>query len=130
MKNNKEALKQMFQEIFANPIFNKSAIEKYFAPEYRQEVDGKVLHYEQFCKHVLVQKETIASMEFDFQTLVSEGNILFSNHLVTASTKTGGYGKIRVIAEFHFKNGQITYCNELTHLVSGNPEDRDIGSRY
>lgn len=130
MKDNKAVLKQIFDEIFVNPVYNEEAIHKYFATGYRQEVDGKVLGFEQFCKHVAIQKETVKSMTIDFQTIISEGDIVFSNHLVNATTKSGSSGKIRVIAEFRFTNGQVIYCNELTHMISGNPEDRDIGSRH
>lgn len=120
----------MFKEIFENPVFNEAAIQEYFSAEYIQEVDGKKLDYTQFCKHVSLQKETISTMTFDFQTMIVEDNILFSNHVVHGTTKDGRSGTIRVIAEFHFKGQKLIYCNELTHMINGDEKDRDLGSRH
>lgn len=130
MNEYKTIIKSVFKEIFENTFFNEAVIQKYFDPEYIQEVDGKKLDYTQFCKHVRLQKETISTMSIDFQTLVAEGNVLFSNHVVSGITKDGRSGKFRVIAEFHFKNQKIIYCNELTHMISGDEKDRDLGSRH
>ncbi|MEH6307265.1 nuclear transport factor 2 family protein [Olivibacter sp. CPCC 100613] len=130
MNEYKTTIKSMFKEIFENTAFNEAAIQKYFDQEYIQEVDGKKLNYAQFCKHVSLQKETIRTLSFDFQTIITEGNILFSNHVVCGTTKDGRSGKFRVIAEFHFKDQKIIYCNELTHMISGDEKDRDLGSRH
>jgi len=130
MKTNKAIFKELFREIFANPLYNESAISQYFTPEYRQEVDGKILNYEQFCKHIIAQQEIVASMTFEFQTLVEEGNILFSNHIATIKMKNGESLEMRVIGEFHFVNGKINYCNELTHMITGDSSNKDLGSRH
>ncbi|PTS98553.1 nuclear transport factor 2 family protein [Pedobacter sp. HMWF019] len=130
MKNNKAIFKELFQDMFANQVYNESVISHYFTPEYRQEVDGKILIYEQFCKHIMVQKEVVASMTFEFQTLIEERNILFSNHIATIKMKNGENLEIRIIGEFHFINGKINYCNELTHMISGDSSNKDLGSRH
>ena len=130
MEDNKTIIRNIFKEIFEAKVYDENAIQKYIDPAYKQEVDGKVLFFEEFCKHVQVQKESIASFRFDFQTMISEGDIVFSNHIVHGTTIEGRSGEIRVIAEFHLKKGKLIHCNELTHMISGDERDRDLGSRH
>lgn len=130
MEDNKTIIRNIFKEIFEAQVYNENAVQKYIDQTYKQEVDGKVLYFEEFCKHMQVQKKSIASFRFDFQTMISEGGIVFSNHIVHGITVEGRSGKIRVIAEFRLKNGKLIYCNELTHMISGDERDRDLGSRH
>jgi hypothetical protein len=130
MKEYKDLITGAFNEIFIRPGFNEAMIRRYFSDDYEQYVDGKILYLQQFISHVKLLKETILSLSFDFQTLVQENNIVFSRHIVKAVKQDDTAGETQVIAEFHIREGKITYCNELTRLISGEKGDHDLGSRY
>ncbi len=130
MQDPKTIIKNIFKEIFEPAVYSVTAVQKYIDPAYVQEVDGKILYFKEFCQHVEVQKSHIATISFDFRTMISEGDIVFSNHIVSATTADGRSGQVRVIAEFRLKDGKLISCNELTHMISGDEKDRDLGSRH
>lgn len=128
MKDYREILKEMFAVVF---VGEEDRISEYFSKDYVQHVDGKVLHYEEFVKHVRVVKEATERLEFEFKTVVMEGRVVFTNHVVRVRTKEGREMHGQVIGEFRFdEGGKVCYCDELTRMESGEEGDRDLGSRY
>lgn len=130
MENYKALVKEGFKAVVEDLTYNEAVIEKYFSTRYLQKVDGSELDYEGFCRHMKVQKEALKHIWMEFTTIVQEGHIVFTNHLVHMETKEGRAATIHVIAEFHVEEGKIAYCNELTHLVKGDSQDGDLGSRH
>lgn len=128
--NKKEILQAMFLDVFSSPVYEEEKLREHFCPEYTQSVDGKTLNFEQFCQHIRVQKQVIKNLTVAFKTLVEDGDIVFSNHVARAEMLDGRTGEIHVIAEFRFKGDKILACDELTHMISGDPQDRDLGSRH
>lgn len=130
MEYYKELVKQSFKAVVEDMDYNEAVIERYFDAHYRQRVDGKELDFKGFCQHMKVQKQTLAAVHVDFKTIAQENNIVFTNHLVTIQTREGRSAVIQVIAEFRIQNDKVIYCDELTHLLSGDERERDLGSRY
>ncbi|HHF2906915.1 TPA: hypothetical protein ACPJZ5_004788, partial [Vibrio diabolicus] len=104
--------------------------EQYVDPSYIQKVDGVELDYDSFVNHIEAQKKVISKLDVNFLTLVQEGNVVFSNHVVTAHKKDGSIIKVKVIAQFTIHNNRLVLCDELTRLIEGGGEDHDIGSRH
>ncbi len=129
-QNNKEILQKMFKEVFASSAYGDETLDKYFSPDYMQSVDGKTLDFEHFRQHIRVQKQTTKSVSIRFKTLTEEGDIVFSNHVTRGETVDGRIGEFHVIAEFRFRDGKIVACDELTYMLAGDPQDRDLGSRH
>lgn len=127
MVDYKSRLKEVFSEVLESPVYNEELVKKYFSPDYVQYVDGKMLHFDGFNEHMKTLKKDIPEIQINIKTLVQEGSTVFSNHVV--SKKGAGDMKIQVIGEFRFQGDQISYCDELTYLISGDPKDRDLGSR-
>ncbi|RAJ27237.1 nuclear transport factor 2 family protein [Pedobacter cryoconitis] len=123
----KSRLREVFSEVLENPVYKEELVNKYFSQNYVQHVDGKTLHFEGFNRHMKTLKKDMPEIKINIKTLVQEGNTVFSNHIV--SKKETGDMKIQVIGEFRFEGDQICYCDELTYLISGDPKDRDLGSR-
>lgn len=123
----KSRLKEMFSEVLENSVYNEKLIHQYFSQNYVQHVDGKTLYFDGFNQHMKTLKKDMPEIKINIKTLVQEGNTVFSNHVV--SKKTASDMKIQVIGEFRFEGDQICYCDELTYLISGDPKDRDLGSR-
>ena len=91
---------------------------------------GKDLGFEQFLQHLRTQKAAIKTMLFHFKTVVEEGDVVFSNHIASGETNEGREGEVQVMAEFQIRDGKIVSCDELTHMISGDQRDRDLGSRH
>jgi predicted SnoaL-like aldol condensation-catalyzing enzyme len=125
----KSRLKEVFSEVLESPVYNEDLVEKYFSQNYIQHVDGKTLYFEGFIQHMKALKKDKPQIQIDIKTLIQEGSTVFSNHLVKVTTKENGKSLVQVIGEFRFAGDQICYCDELSHLVSGDPKDRDLGSR-
>lgn len=130
MKAYKTVIRQIFRDIIEAPVYNEKAIYSYFDAGYIQEVDHKKLDFDQFCQHIKAQKKRVQSIRVDFRTLISENDIVFSNHWVDVITTDGRSSQFHVLAEFHFKDGKVIYCDELTRLVKGAEQNSDLGSAH
>ena len=128
-ENNENLLRRMFAEVFIPPAYDEAAIHRYFSNDYRQSVDGRVLDLNQLCQHVRVQKQALKELKIEFKTLLSGCDVVFSNHVARAESMDGRSIQIHVIAEFRFRDGKIIACDELSHLIDGDPHDGDLGSR-
>ena len=127
--NNGQIIKGSFREIVENPIFDRGLVDKYFSADYEQHVDGKNLTFANFVKHMEAQKKATKSVTITFKTIAQQGDVVFTNHYATARKHDGSEANVHVIAEFKLKGGKICYCDELTHMLSGDEADRDLGSR-
>jgi len=130
MKNYKELVKQAFAEVLANQTFDRKKIAQYFSTDYKQYVDGQVLNYEQFVAHIELVKKRTSNLIFDYATIVQEGNIVFTNHKVSATMENGEVSITHLIAEFHIEQDRIVSCSEMSRLVTGRKEDGDLGSAH
>lgn len=126
---NKQIIRSIFTEILENPVMNKALISKYFTTDYVQYVDGKIINFDDFVKHIQVLKTKIKQMSISMKSIVAEDNIVFTNHEVTTIMHGGRNGKMKVIAEFRLRDGKVYYCDELTHMLEGDNKDKDLGSR-
>lgn len=130
MDNLKTLLKVIFQAIFESNSFQLEPITTYFDPSYIQEVNGNILNYAQFIDHIRTLKQKVFDIQIDFKHLITEGSQVTSVHFVSGTKSNGTRIKVQVNAYFKFKNNKISYCNELTHMIKGDADDKDLGSRY
>jgi len=125
----KSLIENLFRNVLTASKVDNSVFERYIDPSYVQTVDGVTLDYAAFISHINYQKKVITTMKVEFVTIVQEDNVVFTNHIVTIQKKDGSSLKAHVIAQFTVKNNRLVACDELTRLIEGNQEDRDIGSR-
>jgi predicted SnoaL-like aldol condensation-catalyzing enzyme len=130
MKNYKELVIETFSNVLGNPAFNEDTIARYFGQTYRQYVDGNELSYDQFVRNVALVKQRTQQLSFDYKTVIQEGNVVFTNHIVTATKNNGEVIQTHLIAEFHIEDDKIVYCSELSRLINGSKEDSDLGSAH
>ena len=126
---NKALLREAFQEVMVNPDADETIIAKYMSKDYRQNVDGLSFDYEGFVQHMVTQKQVIKEASVEFEHMVAEGDKVCTVHHIHAVKDDGNEIKGKVVALFQFKDNKIILCDELTHLVEGSEEDRDLGSR-
>lgn len=126
--SNKNVIRDLFINLFENKSFDMANLNDYICSDYVQYVDGKILNYNHFVEHIAALRAMIENCRVEFKTLVCEGEIVFSNHTVDIELVDGRKAKIQVIAEFRLRDGKLFYCDELTHLIEGASESKDLGS--
>ncbi len=129
MESKKAFVKKIFLEVFGAGSFDASIIKQYFHPEYVQHVDGKSLNFDSFVQHIKVLKSSIEKVTIDFEHLIEEDDAVCSVHHIDATKINGRQIEAKVIAYMKFKGNQIILCDELTYLIAGDEEDKDLGSR-
>ncbi len=125
----KQTFKKAFTELLESSEVNEKDIEKFFSKDYVQYADGKKLNYHEFIKHMHTLKKSLTYLKVSMKSIAQENDIIFTNHLISGETKDKKTFSGEVIAEFRISNNQIYYCNELTHMIEGEDENRDLGSR-
>ncbi|MGX5683102.1 hypothetical protein ACWKWW_00965 [Chryseobacterium cucumeris] len=124
----KHFIRQLFNDVLENPVFDELLIEKYFSKEYIQIVDHSQLTYDEFVLHIRKLKEKVVEQKLDIISHAENGNIIFTHHIAKSTLKDGSKVVHKVLAEFTIRNHQIIQCNELTLLVEGNVVEKNLGS--
>lgn len=129
-----DELKKFIKEVFINLIVNRDADEKtyakYFSKDYIQYVDGKILDYDHFVRHMKTLAATIKSAQVTFKHIITEGDKVATIHRVNAIKHDGSQIEVQVNALFQIKNNKIILCDELTYLIQGEKSDKDLASRH
>ncbi|MES2204085.1 MAG: nuclear transport factor 2 family protein [Pseudomonadota bacterium] len=129
-----DEVKKFIKEIFVTLIEEREVSEatcaRYFSKEYIQYVDGKVLDYDHFVKHMKTLMATIKSAKVTFKHIIVEGDKVATVHNVKAIKNDGSHIEAQVNALMQIKNNKIILCDELTHLIQGEKSDKDLGSRH
>jgi len=101
---------------------------KYVSKDFINPIDGNVFNYEQWVAHQKHIKEQVKSMKPTFDLMVAEGNhvaTIFRVHLIK---NDGSELEVKDMAFFKIKNNKIVYVEELTRLIKGSEQDKNIGS--
>jgi len=114
-----------------DPRQDAAALSRYFAPDYVQEVDGKRLDYAGFIDHARVLKTHLQDgrATMTIETLIVDGDTIADIHVVDVEKANGDRIRTKVIAFFTVRDGRIVRVDELTHLLEGAEQYRDMGSR-
>lgn len=124
----KEFIREVFSAIFGAQPFNEQFISSHVSRDYVQHGDGQTLHYDDFVNHIRMLKERTKEIRISFKSLAEDNDLVFSNHTVVATMPDGKMSTLHVIAEFHVRNGQMCYCDELSHLENGDSAASDLGT--
>lgn len=117
------------QQVVANPEHQPEQVAELFSRDYRQNVDGNLMNYEQFMQHMALLKQITRSMTVDILAIAAEGMAVLTHHVVNVEKRDGSRSKISVLAHFTVSDGRIQSCDELTRLLTGSHADSDLGSR-
>lgn len=123
-----ELLQRMFAA-FTNPETTPEELAEFLTPDYVQRVDGKQLGYDEFLQHHQALQKTISSGSVDFEHFVTDGLSAATVHVAEATKLSGERIRLKVVAYYAFRGNRISLVDELTHLLEGEQEDRDVGSR-
>lgn len=122
-------MEEIFKNVTENMNPDESTVARYISPLYQQDVDGHKLDYKGFFQHMVKQKSMVDSVKLTIQHFISEGNKACTVHRVDAVKKNGEKLVVKVVAYFEFdSSGKLILCDELTHVLEGSKEDRNLGS--
>jgi SnoaL-like domain len=123
-----DLLRRMFAA-FTDPTTKPEVYAGLLTPDYIQRVDGKELDYAGFLSHSEALQASLASSSVTFEHLVTDGISAATVHIAQAVKTNGDRIRIKVIAYYQFRGNRISLVDELTHLLEGAEQDRDLGSR-
>lgn len=122
-------IEEIFENVTENMHPDASLIERYFSPLYQQDVDGHRLDYNGFLQHMIKQKSMVKSVKITIERCVVEENKICTIHRVDVVKNNKQKVVVKVIAYFEFdSDGKLIICDELTHVLEGTKEDRELGS--
>jgi len=122
-------LTKVFNSLF-DPAETAEQTGRYFASDYQQHADGKVLDHALFIEHARTLKATLQSATVNFEKVIASGQSLASVHIVNAIKHNGQSLKVKVVALYEIEDGLIRRVDELSHLLEGDASDRDLGTRH
>lgn len=112
--DNKEILRRTLKSLFESYRGRDSEFVKYFSPNYMQWANGKNSNFNDLIEHFDKLGETRPNRKIDFIDIVSEGDIVFDQHVVTIIVSETEILEVDVFAKWTIKNGLIVGCEELT----------------
>ncbi|MGB6976984.1 MAG: hypothetical protein WBE18_05990 [Gammaproteobacteria bacterium] len=101
---------------------------KYVSKDFINPIDGNTFNYEQWVAHQKHIKKLVKSMKPTFDLIMAEGDHVAAIYRIDLVKNDGSKLEIKDMAFFKIKNKKIIYCEELTRLIKGNEEDKNIGS--
>ena len=87
--NNQTITLNALQVLLTNPEFDPAEIEQYFAPSYRQTVNGLELGYAEFVAHVAKLKEETKNRCVTVLACAAQNEHVFTHHQVSADKANG-----------------------------------------
>jgi len=125
---NTELIRQAFKNLMENLQHDDNMYAAYFSEDYVQSVDGKIFNYQDFVSHMRSLKSLLLAVNIKFISLFGDGNKVSSIHIASGKKKNGQNFEVKVIAVFEIRDNKIISCDELTHSLTENNEDKHLGS--
>ena len=123
-----DLLRRLFAAL-VDPATKPERFADLLTPDYIQRVDGRELDYAGFISHIEALQANLSSANITFEHIVTDGLSAATVHIVEAVKTNGHRARFKVIAYYRFRGKRVSLIDELTHLLEGDPQDRDLGSR-
>jgi hypothetical protein len=107
----------------------EAAIDKHFAPGYRQRTDGEWSDRAEFAEHIAHLRDVVATLSIHVHEELSDGPLYAERHTVEL-TKTDGSPVVTEVYVFgeRAEDGRFDRIEEVTMLLAGSEVDRGLGS--
>ncbi|MCX4744292.1 nuclear transport factor 2 family protein [Kitasatospora sp. NBC_01287] len=105
------------------------AVDRHFAPDYRQRTDGRWDDRAAFLTHIAHLRSVVAGGSVTVLDELSDGDRYADRHVVEVTKTDGSTVRMEVylFAEFA-PDGRFRRIEETTLLLAGDEADRDLGS--
>ncbi|ROS01770.1 SnoaL-like protein [Sinobacterium caligoides] len=119
-------LRQTFGTFFNNP----EAMESELSDDFVQVFGGKINSRADFLAHVSVLQQSLTGAKIRFEDVsIDKDGVISEIHTIALNKKDGSEAVLRFLAFYYFKDGKLSKVDELSAVVQGSSEDRDLGSR-
>lgn len=125
-KDNELLIRKIFADVIENPNYDESIYRKYFSDDYHLQNGNVAFDFQGFLDHMKAQKKHKFSIKVVFDHIVATENRVATVHRVFAERPDHTKIVTKLIAMFEIKDGRITSCDELAHVLVGNPEDKAL----
>ncbi|MFF2081796.1 nuclear transport factor 2 family protein [Kitasatospora sp. NPDC058162] len=107
----------------------EEAVDRHFAPDYRQRTDGRWDDRGQFLAHIAHLRTVVADGSVEVHEELADGHRYADRHTMTVTKTDGSTVRMEVylFAEFA-PDGRFRRIEETTLLLEGAEHDRDLGS--
>ncbi|MCL6299929.1 nuclear transport factor 2 family protein [Streptomyces kronopolitis] len=115
--------------LFTPELDLQEAVDRHFAPDYRQRTDGEWADRTEFTEHIAHLRTVVAAGSIEVREELTDGKLYADRHLVQV-TKTDGSTvrtEVYVFAEFA-PDGRFRRIEETTLMLEGTEADRNLGS--
>lgn len=119
---NKEILRRALTSLFEDYRGRDSEFMNYFSPDYHQWANGQDTDLSGLIEHFDKLQEIRPDRKIEFIDIVSDGDIVFDQHVVTATLSETKKIQVDVFAKWIIRNGLIVRCEELTRHRDQGPE--------
>lgn len=130
--HDKDSAKKYIQQALISTLSANipvSDLSNFFTENYTQWVDGKTMSYKEFLLHAAELKKVVLNFSIEIQECIWNAPIAADIHTIHVMKKDGKKLHFKVIAFFTFDNNKISHVNEMTYLLQGDTEDKNLGSR-
>ncbi|MFE5581475.1 nuclear transport factor 2 family protein [Kitasatospora sp. NPDC056531] len=105
------------------------AVDRHFAPDYRQRTDGRWDNREEFTTHIAHLRTIVAGGEIQVLEELVQGDLYADRHIIDIHKTDGSSVRVEVylFAEFA-ADGRFRRIEETTLMLQGADADRNIGS--
>ncbi|MEU3461077.1 nuclear transport factor 2 family protein [Streptomyces sp. NPDC006733] len=105
------------------------AVDRHFAPDYRQRTDGEWSDRASFVQHMTKLRSVVRDGHIEVHDELRDGARYADRHSVTVTKHDGATSvtEVYLFAEFA-PDGRFRRVEETTLLVSGHEDDRNLGS--
>ncbi|SEM08833.1 nuclear transport factor 2 family protein [Streptacidiphilus jiangxiensis] len=106
-----------------------TAVDRHFAPDYRQRTDGRWDDRGQFLTHIAHLRDVVAHGSVTVHDELADGDRYADRHTVHVTKKDGSAVRMEVYLFGEFApDGRFRRIEETTLLLEGADVDRDLGS--
>ncbi len=105
-----------------------ATVDRYFAPDYRQRVDGETLTRAEFVDHIRHLRQRVAGGRIEVIEALRQGDRIADRHLVFATKPDGSEVRAEVYLFGELAaDGRIRRVDEVTRMLAGAEADSDLG---
>lgn len=122
-------IKAALTDLFDRELALDNALDRHFAPDYRQRTDGTWSDRAEFADHIAHLRSIIRSADINIIDEHRDGTRYADRHTVDVAKVNGG----RVVQEVYLfgqfaADGRFLRVDETTLMLAGEEADRDLGN--
>ncbi|MFJ9074685.1 nuclear transport factor 2 family protein [Streptomyces sp. NPDC102278] len=107
----------------------QAAVDRHFAPDYRQRTNGTWDERDGFTAHIAHLRTVVAEGGVEVHEELTDGRLYSDRHTVAVVKKDGSTVRTEVYLFGEFAaDGRFRRIEETTLMLSGSEEDRNLGS--